>query len=79
VGLEVAHELGHRLLGHLRPVGQGADRGAGVVQVLEHRAVRRPHLGVAPLGEPGQDDAVERHEGLAHQHREREGAGGNSR
>ena len=65
--LEVADELRHRLLGHLGTFGQPRDRGAGVVEVLEHRAVRRPDGVVAALGEPGDRAVVERDERLSQQ------------
>ena len=63
--LEVSDELGHGLLGHLRAFGEEADRRARVVQILEDGAVRRAYRGVAPLGEGGEDEIIERHEGLA--------------
>jgi hypothetical protein len=61
-------ELRHGLLGHLRARRERADGRAGVVQVLEHRAVGRAHEAVATLGEPDEHQIVERHERLAQQH-----------
>ena len=72
--LEVADELGHGLLGHLRAVGEHAHRRPGVVQVLEHRRVGGAHVPVPPFGEPGDDQVVDRHERLAHEDGEVGGA-----
>ena len=51
VRLEVGDELAHRLLGHLRPLGQDADPRSLVVDELEHVPVGDAHLGMALLGE----------------------------
>jgi hypothetical protein len=51
VALEVGDELGHRLLGDLRPLGEHAHARAAVVQVLEDVAVSRAHVGVPALRE----------------------------
>jgi hypothetical protein len=51
VALQVGDQLGHRLLGDLRPLREHTDAGAGAVEVLEHVAVRRADLGVPALGE----------------------------
>ena len=67
VGLEVLNQFGHGLLGHLRAVREHAHRGPGVVQVLEHRRVGGAHVAMPPVGEPGDDEVVDRHERLAHE------------
>jgi len=74
VGLEVLNQFGHGLLGHLRAFGQNADRRTGVVQVLKDRSVRRPHLAMAALGQPDNDEIVERDERLAQEGGEVEGS-----
>ena len=51
VALEVRDELGHRLLRHLRAIGEHAHARAALVEELEHVAVRRAHLRVPALGE----------------------------
>jgi len=45
----MADELGHRLLGHPRPLGKNADGRAGVVEVLEDRSVGRADGAVTGL------------------------------
>jgi hypothetical protein len=67
-------EFGHRLLGHLRPGGEEADGRSGVVEVLEHCAVRGPYRAVAVFGEPGDHEVVDRHERLPQQDGEVGGA-----
>lgn len=62
VGLEVLDQFSHGLLGHLRAFGQNADRGTGVVQVLKDRSVRRAYRAMAALGQPDDDEVVERDE-----------------
>ena len=62
VGLEVLDQFSHGLLGHLRAFGQNADRGTGVVQVLKDRSVRRAYRAMATLGQPDDDEVVERDE-----------------
>ena len=47
--LEVAHQLGHRLLGHLRATSEHADGGAAVIEVLEDGRLGGPHL-LVPRG-----------------------------
>src|SRR6478752_638908 len=66
--LEIGDQLAHRLFRHLGPLSQGAHRRPRPVEVLEHRVVRRPDVGKAPLGQPRNDQPVERHEGLAQEH-----------
>ena len=64
----VCDQFGHCLLGDLGAFREHAHGGAGVVEVLEDRAVHRPHGGVAVLGEALQDKVVDRDVDLAHQH-----------
>jgi hypothetical protein len=52
VPFEVRHQLAHRLLCHLRPLGEHAHAAAGVVEELEDVAVRDAHVSVPGLGEP---------------------------
>jgi hypothetical protein len=59
VALQALHQLGHGLLGHAGTLGQGADGGAGVVEVLEHGAGCRSYWRVAVLGKAGDDQAVQ--------------------
>jgi hypothetical protein len=51
VALEVGDQLGHRLLGDLRPFGEHADPGAAVIEEREDVAVGRADLRMAALGE----------------------------
>ena len=65
--LQVGHELGHRLLGHVRALGEDADPRAGVVEVLEDVAVGVPHLRMAALGQPFHQFLVHRAKRLSEQ------------
>ena len=67
VALQVRDELGHRLLGDARPLGEHADARARVVEVLEDEAVRRPDLLVAGGGEPVDEHVVDDAQRLAQQ------------
>ena len=70
VGLEVGDELRHRLLGHLRAGGEHADARAGVVEELQHVAVRVADLAVAVRRQPLDQLLAERAERLAQQDRD---------
>jgi hypothetical protein len=74
VCLEVPDEFGHGLLGHLRTFGQNADRRTGVIQVLKDRSMRRAHYAMTALGQPNNDEIIERDERLPHQRGEVEGS-----
>ena len=63
--LEVGDELGHPLLRHLRPLGEDSDARAGVVQVLEHVAMRVANRRVPALGELRDQRLAHRAERLA--------------
>jgi hypothetical protein len=70
VALEVRDELGHGLLGDLRPPGELADSRALGIEELQHVAVRRADLGMPPFGEPVVQQLVAAADGLAEQHAE---------
>ena len=70
VAFEVRDELGHGLLGDLRPPGEIADARALGIEELQHVAVRGADLGVAPFGEPVMQELVAATDGLAEQHAE---------
>ena len=53
--LKVENQLGHGLLGHLRPIGQRAHGGSVVVEVLEHHAMGAADCCVALLGQTKRD------------------------
>jgi hypothetical protein len=55
MGLEMGDELTHRLLGHLRPLGEDADPRAAVVEELEDVSVRDADLWMPLLREPRVD------------------------
>jgi hypothetical protein len=67
VGLEVANQFCHRLFRHPGPLGEQADGRARVVEVLEHRRMRRPDGLMPLLGEPGEHDVVQPQVGLPEQ------------
>jgi hypothetical protein len=68
--LQSQDELGHRLLGHLRALGEHADARAVVVEPLHDLAVGRADLGMTPLREPAMKDQVAGAERLAEEDRQ---------
>ena len=75
VGLQMPHQFRHRLFRHLRALCEHCDCCSVVVEVLEHRSVCRSNVVVAPLGEPHEDQIVQRDEHFSHQHGEVGGGG----
>ena len=49
--LQVTNQLSHRLLGHLRPLGQLGHRCSVLVEVLEDRSMSRPYFHVPATGQ----------------------------
>jgi len=66
----VEHQLGHRLLGHLRALGQDADTGPVIVEKLHDVGVGRTHLGVAAFGKASVQHLVPGPERLPQQDRQ---------
>lgn len=66
---QVLNQFGHRLLCHLSPLGEEADRCSGVIEVLEDHTVCRTHHAVALLRQPSDDEVVHSNERLSHQDR----------
>jgi len=67
VRLEVLHQFGHCLLGHLSSLGEDTDSRSGVVEELKDHAMRRSYRIMSLRYKAGNDDVVEGDKGFPHQ------------
>ena len=68
VRLEVLHQFGHCLLGHLSSLGEGTDGSSGIVDELKDHAMRRSYRIMSLRYQSGNDYVVEGDKGFPHQH-----------